>query len=69
MASDLTQEEQAAVRAAMRFLSVRFGKILLLAKALGFKENTVYKVIGQNATASPTMAFRVARLAGTGGGR
>jgi hypothetical protein len=62
--SDLTHDEQERVRAAMRFLRVRSGGWKPLAKALGFKAHTVRHVKGREKNVSPTMALRVARLAG-----
>jgi hypothetical protein len=55
--SDLTTKEQANVRAALAFLKARYG-VKPLAKVLRVDRTTL------NAPASPTTAFRVARLAG-----
>jgi hypothetical protein len=56
--SDLTTEEQKHVRAAVRFLRLRLGGAKALAKALRVDRRTL------TAPATPTTAFRVARLAG-----
>ena len=58
--SDLTKEEQANVRAAVRFLRFRCGGWLPLAKAL-----RVGRTTAQRAN-SPMVAYRAARLAGVG---
>jgi hypothetical protein len=57
--SDLTAKEQANVRAALAFLKARFG-VKPLAKVLRVDRTTL------NTPATPTTAFRVARLAGVG---
>ena len=61
---DLTANEQAHVRAALRFLRLRCGGWGPLGKALRFKQTTLGNV-ANGRTVSPTVAFRVARLAGT----
>ena len=61
---DLTDEEQENVRAAMRFLRVRAGGWKGLAPALGFAKGTLINVKQRAKNASPTMALRVARVAG-----
>jgi len=61
--NDLTQEEQDRVRVAIRFLRIRFGKAMLLAKALGFRASTIRRVLEGRDMVSPTMVIRVARLA------
>jgi hypothetical protein len=66
MASDLTQEEQEHVRAAMRFLAIRFGTMGLMSKALRFQVDTLRHVMDGKESVSPTMAFRLARLAAVG---
>lgn len=58
--SDLTKEEQAHVRAAIRFLRARCGGAKMLAKALRVDRKTLIS------PATPTTAFRVARFAGVG---
>lgn len=63
--SDLTAEEQAHVRAALRFLRARCGGWAPLAKALGFKDTTLSKVANGRVVA-PLLAFRVARLVNVG---
>ena len=64
--NDLTQEEQDRVRVAIRFLRIRFGKAMLLAKALGFRASTIRRVLEGRDMVSPTMVIRVARLAQVG---
>lgn len=66
MAADLTDEEQEAVRVALRFLLIRFGKIDLLAKALHFKYDSMRGVLSGHDVVSPVMVLRVARLAQVG---
>lgn len=58
--SDLTTQEQANVRAALRFLHARCGGWAPLAKALRFTTRTL------QAPATPALALRVARLAKVG---
>jgi hypothetical protein len=58
--SDLTAKEQANVRAAVRFLHARLGRLDVLAKALHSTKTTLRR------PASASMAVRVARLAGVG---
>jgi len=60
MISDLTTEERAHVRAAAQFLRARCGGWREVAKALRFSTDTVKK------RATPTLALRIARLAGVG---
>lgn len=63
--SDLTITEQKHVRTALRYLRNRVGAWEPVADALGFKCDTIDKVVNQRGrSVSPTMAFRVARLAG-----
>jgi hypothetical protein len=64
--SDLTADEQANVRAAIRVLYGRAGGWAQLAKALGFKLSTVNRAHRGNDDVTPRMAFRVARMAGVG---
>jgi plasmid maintenance system antidote protein VapI len=66
MASDLTKNEQGSVLAAVRFLLVRCGSRETLAKALRYEVGTVRHTIAGRIPISPTMAFRVARLAQVG---
>jgi hypothetical protein len=56
--SDLTSDEQKNVRTAVRFLRLRLGGGNALAKALRVDRRTL------TAPATPTTAYRVARLAG-----
>lgn len=60
---DLTQEEQAHVRAALHFLRARAGSWATLAAALGLKERTVQNA-GQGRNVSERIVFRAARFAG-----
>jgi hypothetical protein len=61
---DVTTEEQERVRVALHFLSRRAGGWRSLAGALGFSKHTVIHVKKGEKNVSPTMALRVARLAG-----
>jgi hypothetical protein len=61
--SDLTPAEQTNVRTALRFLRNRCGGWKPVAKALHFGETTLGNAAGGRRI-SPTLAFRVARLAG-----
>lgn len=61
--SDLTKEEQAHVRTALRFLGTRLGGWASVAKALRFNEGTISNVIA-GATVPASLASRSARLAG-----
>jgi hypothetical protein len=58
--SDLTKAEQGNVRTALAFLRARCGGLKPLAKALRLTATTL------RATATPTLAYRVARLASVG---
>lgn len=64
--TDLTDQEQANVRAAMRFLMIRAGGAKTLAAALGFSKHTLRHVRKAEKNVSPRMLLRVARLAGVG---
>jgi hypothetical protein len=59
---DLTAEEQARVRVALRYLMARGGGVAGIAPALGFKRRTIANV-RDGQTVSVTLAFRVARFA------
>jgi hypothetical protein len=61
--TDLTKQEQANVRAALRFLHVRLGTWEMVAKALRFKRSTIMDSVS-GAVVSASLAFRTARLAG-----
>ncbi|MGC9986662.1 MAG: hypothetical protein ABSF35_23970 [Polyangia bacterium] len=65
-ASDLTEDEQKNVLAALEFLRIRFGKMKMLAKALHFKLNSLRGVLSRHDSVSASMMMRVARLAGVG---
>ena len=62
--SYLTKEEQDHVRAAIRFLQVRFGTNKLLGRALHCKKDSIQQLLMGKFAVSPAMAFKVARLAG-----
>jgi len=62
-ASDLTPEEQAHVRAALRVLKIRFGGWRPLASALRAKQPTV-RHAAHTKKPSAGLALRAARLAG-----
>jgi hypothetical protein len=66
MSSDLTKQEQDNVRAALQFLEIRCGSRETLAKALRFNSGTVRHTIAGRISISPTMTFRVSRMAGVG---
>lgn len=62
--SDLTAEEQTNARTALRFLRVRTGNMLALAKGLRCAPSSLrYVMCGRDAV-SASLAVRVARLAG-----
>ncbi len=64
-APDLTPEEQANVRAALRFLRVRFGGYPHLATAMGMKTKSLQQAtmrVRRSLTAA--MALRTAKIAG-----
>lgn len=61
---DLTDTEQANVRKALRLLRYRVGGWKSMAEALGFKRKTLTNVSEGTNGVSPTLALRVARLAG-----
>ena len=62
--SDLSPEEQANVRAAIRFLAKRFGAYAKLAQAMGAKRATVALAASKRGAVSAGVALRVARAAG-----
>lgn len=62
---DLSVAEQARVRDMLRYLRTRYRTWETLALELHFDPTTLQHVIGERRTVSPTMAFRVARLART----
>lgn len=64
--TDLTEQEQGNVRAALRFLMIRAGGWKTLAAALGFSRHTMRHVKKGEKGVSPRMALRVARVAGVG---
>ena len=66
MSLGLTPQEQARVRAALRFLRARTGSWEPLGKALGFKATFLPRVVNGDKAASPALAFAVARFAGCG---
>jgi hypothetical protein len=61
--STLTAEEQGNVRAALRFLHLRFGTWKILAKALRFKLRRLSEAMGGREAISAELVLRVARLA------
>lgn len=60
---DLTDAEQENVRAAMKFLVVRFGTIAMMAQALKLKRDTLRHSMDGRFPVSVETAFRVSRLA------
>jgi hypothetical protein len=63
---DLTAQEQAHVRVALRFLRARWGTWATLARALKFKDTTLANVSGGHKAVSASVAVRVARFAEVG---
>jgi hypothetical protein len=61
--SDLTSQEQAHVRTALRFLRARCGSWAVVGRTLRFGDSTVQAVVTGQRLVTPTLAFRVARLA------
>jgi hypothetical protein len=59
--SDLTAKEQQNVRTTLKFLRVRTGAWLPVAKALGISHDAISKIANGNPVTT-IMAFRVARL-------
>jgi hypothetical protein len=66
MTTDLTSQEQAHVRTALRFLRIRCGGWAPLAKALGAAESTIANVVRGSDAVSARVAIRVARFAAVG---
>ena len=62
--SDLTPEEQANAKAALRFLAKRHGTIAKLAEAMGAKPRTVKYALERRGRVSAGLALRAARVAG-----
>lgn len=63
--ADLTRDEQARVRDVLRYMRTVFGNWEILGKQLRFEASTIIHVVNERRAVSPTMAFRVARLAKT----
>ena len=63
--SDLTKQEQAHVRAALRLLRVQCGGWAGVEKVIHYQMRTIRNVM-KGRMVSPTMAFRVARFFGVG---
>lgn len=61
---DLTAKEQKAVRTALKFLRLRVGAWVPLAKVLRHEADSIQKVAAGNRAATPALALRVARFAG-----
>lgn len=64
--SDLTKEEQAHVRTALRFLHRRFGSWEPLSVALGQDDSSLAHVARGDRAVSARLVFRVARLVKVG---
>jgi hypothetical protein len=62
--SDLTPDEHARVRTALRFLRVRQGGTVKLAKALRVNVASIQRGCGGDGKPSAGLALRAARLAG-----
>ena len=60
--SILTSKEQQNVRAALRFLHIRFGTWQILAKALRFKRPRLVEATSGREAVGADLALRVARL-------
>ncbi len=63
---DLTPKEQTNVRAALAFLRLRCGGWGPLAKLVKFKDTSLGAIHGGDKIVSPTLAFRIARIAKVG---
>jgi hypothetical protein len=61
---DLSPEEAARVKAALRFLAKRHGTWAALAKAMNVKHVTVRHAVDKNGGVSAGVALRAARAAG-----
>lgn len=61
--SDLTAAEQTNVRTALKFLRLRCGTWVALAKVLGVAELSLAGVMHSRKMVSASLTFRVARLA------
>jgi len=62
--ADLTKDEQANVRTALRFLRARCGGWGPVAKALHVAKSTIENTLAGHRNVSAAVAVRVARLAG-----
>lgn len=63
--SDLSREEQARIRTALKFLRIRFEGWEPLAKALRFRRDSL-SVVAHGGAVTASLTFRVARLVGVG---
>lgn len=63
MNSDLTEEEQEPVRAALRYLRVQCGAWETLGKALRATTRCLRRVINDEGTVTASLTFRTAKLA------
>jgi hypothetical protein len=64
--SDLSGDEQENVRAALRFLRVRFGNLESLASVLHLKASSVKAIVNGREDVSARIMLRTARLAEIG---
>jgi hypothetical protein len=62
--SDLSPEEQAHAKAALRFLAKRHGTLRKLASAMGTNFRTLQTAVEKSGTVSAGIALRAARAAG-----
>ena len=62
--SELTLDEQAHAKAAVKFLRERFGSYLAMAKATGLSFALVKHTVKPKARVSAGVALRIARVAG-----
>ena len=60
--TDLSEEEQDRVRAAIHYIRAIVGSWAVLARSLRFEESSLMHAARGRRTVTPTMAFRVARL-------
>ena len=65
ISTDLTPEEQKNVRTAIRLLHLKCRNWKVMARALKIEPDSIYRVVTGSRTVTASVAFRVARLAGT----
>jgi hypothetical protein len=62
----LTQEEQGNVRAALKFLRLRFGTVALVGAALKLRPDMISETLTGRKSVSAELALRIARLVQVG---